>query len=298
MNDFRRITVCAVDGLNPHLAARALERSMDQCDFADAILLTDTPVPTRARVISCRPLRSRQDYSEFVIRQMAEHIQTPYVLIVQWDGYVLDASQWDPAFLSWDYIGAPWPTPEGQAVGNGGFCLRSRRLLDAMADPVFHQGQIEFEDRVICETYRPLLEKRYGVRFSPVAVAHRFSHEHYLPDSKTFGFHGLFNLWRHSSPAQVLALVQEFSAPTFSSKTFLHFLIDYIERGQFHFAQRLLRLVQDRLGEQEALECLRRAFADPVAAATFVATCRQLLAVRVPAATRRQDAPTPGQRCG
>ena len=137
MNDFSRITVCAVDCVSPKLAARALERSMKQCDFADALLLTDQAIDTRARAEKIGPIGSQTEYSRFMLRELGPYIRTDYVLVVQWDGFVLDASQWRSGFLDYDYIGAPWPVHDRFEVGNGGFSLRSRRLLDALADPAF-----------------------------------------------------------------------------------------------------------------------------------------------------------------
>ena len=56
------------------------------------------------------------------------------MLLIQWDGYVVNPEAWDPAFLGCDYLGAKWYWhDDGMRVGNGGFSLRSRRLLDALA---------------------------------------------------------------------------------------------------------------------------------------------------------------------
>ncbi len=286
MNDFRQITAIAVDCLNPTLAAQALERSMAQCDFAEAILLTDTPVPTQAKVKTIPPIRSRTEYSRFCLRGMAEHVSTPYLLIVQWDGFVLDAGQWDSEFLKWDYIGAPWPTRAGPRVGNGGFCLRSRRLLDALADPVFDEPEVELEDQFICRDHGAMLEQRYGVRFAPVPLAMRFSYEGYLPTSPTFGVHGLHALWRHFSEAEVRTLVETLHPRSLTGVSFINLIVNLIDNARYGMAQRLLRLALDRLAGADleaGLDMFRQTFTKPAGGDTFVETCRQLLALRVPA---------------
>lgn len=286
MNDFRQITAIAVDCLNPGPAAQALEHSMAQCDFADALLLTDTPVPTQARVQTIPPIRSRRDYSRFALQQMAAYVTTPYLLIVQWDGFVLDARQWNSEFLQWDYIGAPWPGPNGPRVGNGGFCLRSRRLLDALADPVFQAADVELEDHFICQVQRAMLERRYGLRFAPAPLAHRFAYESYAPTAPTFGFHGLQNLARHCSQTHLLALAQALHADTFKGNQFIGLLTRLMGTHQFSLAQHLLRLALERMAgpdPERGLETFRQVFKQPVDGNAFVRTCQQLLAMRLPA---------------
>lgn len=298
MNDFRQITAIAVDCLNPVLAARALERSMAQCDFAEAILLTDTPVPTKAKVKTIAPIRSWGQYSNYALRELGQHVNTPYLLIVQWDGFVLDARQWSSEFLKWDYIGAPWPGPDGPQVGNGGFCLRSRRLLDALEDPVFQTPGKEAEDRRICQVARPMLEQRYGVRFAPVPLAMRFSYEWYPSNEPTFGVHGLFNLWRHLSDTELLEFVDLLHRRTITHHPFLNLLVDQIHRGRYGIAQRMVKRALQRLAGADVetgLEIFRQAFKNEIDGEAFVATCRQLLALHVPVPDpiRRHASPGP-----
>jgi hypothetical protein len=112
---------------------------------------------------------------------------------VQWDGFVLDATQWAPQFLEYDYVGAPWPQfSDGRDVGNGGFSLRSRRLLEACRDPRFRAAHPE--DVAICRLNRDLLEREHGIRFADRSTAERFAFERTEPDGPTFGFHGVFNM--------------------------------------------------------------------------------------------------------
>jgi hypothetical protein len=189
------VTLCAVTSVNVRATVAALRACLDQVDFADCLLLTDAVAGTTGagiRTIPIAPLRSARAYSEFMLRDLADHIATPHCLVVQWDGFVLDAARWSADFLSWDYIGAPWPQfADGNLVGNGGFSLRSRKLLEACRDPQFvicHP-----EDISICRVNRPLLE-RHGIRFADPATAARFAFERSSPERPTFGFHGVYNL--------------------------------------------------------------------------------------------------------
>ena len=178
--------------------------------FADALLFTDpSRLPKSPDGIRVLPLKidSVAAYSAFMLRGLLPHIDTSHLLVVQWDGYVLDATQWDPAYLQHDYIGAPLRgEPPERAVGNGGFSLRSRRLLQALQDPSLVMRHPD--DICICHDHRAWLEREHGIRFAPLALARHFAYERVLPEGPTFGFHGLFNLHRVMAPEALHALVK------------------------------------------------------------------------------------------
>jgi len=145
-------------------------------------------------VIAQDGLDSIGGYNEFMMKRLDPHIKTDFALIIQWDGFVLNPANWQAVFFEYDYIGAVWPwMPTGYQVGNGGFSLRSKRLLQALQDPrvVSHHP----EDLATCQTYRHLLERDFGIRFAPPEVADQFSFERH-PHSGSFGFHGFYNFHR------------------------------------------------------------------------------------------------------
>ena len=115
------------------------------------------------------PLQSRDAYSEFVLRSLLAHVDTAHVLLVQWDGYVVNPAAWRAEFLDYDYIGATWFWhDDSMRVGNGGFSLRSRKLLSALQDPRI--VLTEAEDVTICRAFRPLLERDHDIRFASEAL--------------------------------------------------------------------------------------------------------------------------------
>ena len=200
----RDVTLCAADSTRVALTARALERSAEQCELGSVLLFSDRVTGTSVPRRTIAPLSSMDDYSTFVLRHLLEHLSTTYALVVQWDGFVVAPEMWDPAFLDYDYVGARWAgRPEGQNVGNGGFSLRSRRLLEALQLPKFNPVPGVPEDELIGSRWRRELECMHGIRFAPAALADRFAYERILPRSATFGFHGLFNLWRHLDDAEI-----------------------------------------------------------------------------------------------
>jgi hypothetical protein len=188
------VTLCAASSVNVQATADALHACSNQIDFAECLLFTDShpPVPDPIRVIPIARLATSRAYSHFLLNDLVRHIRTAHCLIVQWDGFVLDPRQWDHAFLDFDYIGAPWPQFQDRfQVGNGGFSLRSRRLLEACSDSEFRPEHPE--DVAICRTNRALLEKKHHIRFADLATARRFAFER-TATAPTFGFHGAFNL--------------------------------------------------------------------------------------------------------
>lgn len=193
-------TLCVVDCSSHALAERALRLCMAGCNFAQVKFVSDRPC-TLPGVTSepIAPLRSARDYSRFVVKELLHYIETEYVLLVQWDGYVVNPAAWSPEFLLYDYIGARWSHAYGRGaphhnVGNGGFSLRSRALLQALQDPAIEITHPE--DQAICRVYRDYLERRHGMAFAPDAVADRFAFEHIEPATLPFGFHGAINMAR------------------------------------------------------------------------------------------------------
>ena len=193
----QQVTLCAVSSVNVAATVNALETCLHHVDFADCLLFTDVPVAAiddRITLIPIHRLTSAEAYSSYVLRHIADHIATSHALIVQWDGHVLDPKRWQPQFLDYDYIGAAWPQfTDGHDVGNGGFSLRSRRLLAACQAPdfcAFHP-----EDVAIGRHNRAWLE-RQGIRFAPQALANQFSTERAGNLATSFGYHGVWHMPR------------------------------------------------------------------------------------------------------
>lgn len=194
--DLPTVTLCAATSVNVEATLEALRLSELQANFARCLLFTDAQLrdtPAAIEVVPIAPLGSAQGYSNFILDGLVAHVTTDHCLLIQWDGFVIDGGRWTEEWLDFDYIGAPWPQfPAGGDVGNGGFSLRSRRLLEACRDPDFVRAHPE--DVAICRTNRALLEQRHGIRFADRESAALFSFERTIPPEPTFGFHGIFNM--------------------------------------------------------------------------------------------------------
>lgn len=200
---------------------QSLQRSMAQVEFGRVVLFTHAWQPPRpapgVEIVDIGPIRSGAEYSHFVLRGLPQHIATSHVLVTQWDGFVLDARAWRDEFLAFDYIGAPWPDQAAdRAVGNGGFSLRSRKLLLAGLDA--HITQEHPEDLMLCREYRAWLEQQHGVRFASLELARVFAFENAAAPGPVFGFHGPHNLPQALDASTLSAWLRELPDDFFRSR--------------------------------------------------------------------------------
>lgn len=174
------VTLFGIDAHDPVGIKRAAEISQRHIEFGDVKIITE------------RLFRGREGYSEFCIKEMWKYVKTSHVLIIHADGYVQNPWAWNDDWLQWDIIGACWDWYNEHQNGNGGFTLRSKKLLNSIKDWKVTKELIE--DDYLCRTMRPTLE-RQGIKFAPVEVCKRFSIEGYgiKPQyniyNGEFGFH-------------------------------------------------------------------------------------------------------------
>ncbi|MBI5919125.1 MAG: hypothetical protein HY849_07120 [Nitrosomonadales bacterium] len=194
------ITIVAID-TDPDsqpLTRFAVKQTLRGLDVQDVVYFGAAPLGLGERFIETQRFDSIDTYSEFVLKCIWPFIATEYILIVHWDGFIANPANWRDEFLDYDYIGAPWAwANDDHKVGNGGFCIRSRKLLLACRDPKLQRrpdipyGGIE--DIVICRLYREALEN-IGIRFAPIELAQAFSYETGEVTCQPFGFHGPANM--------------------------------------------------------------------------------------------------------
>jgi Flp pilus assembly protein TadD len=267
MLELPSVTLCCIDTVNPVLALRALRLSAAGIRFARTLLLTDRPLDApgvEVRVIE--PFASRAEYSAFVLKSLVRYIDTSFVLLIQWDGYVINPAAWREEFLACDYIGAKWFWhQDAHRVGNGGFSLRSRKLLVALQDPrIAPDGN---EDETIGRRYRPLLEREHGIVFASEALADEFAFEAAYPIGKPFGFHGLYNFCRVVPPAELAELARAFTPAIARSPQLLQLGRNSLALGQWQTAAAIFKRILDEVPDQaEARAALAKASTGAAAA--------------------------------
>lgn len=246
---FPNITLVCVDGRSLSLGLGAIHDSTVRvnCEFARNLVVTSpnamitdssNPVSDQTQVIPVNGLDSIEGYNEFLLKGLNGFVETDFALIVQWDGFVLNGSNWRAEFLEYDYVGALWPwQPPGYRVGNGGFSLRSKRLLRALQDfrVVVHHP----EDLAICQTYRDFLEKEFLIRFASADIANAFSFER-CPHGNSFGFHGFYNLHRVFSEDELNTRLAELPTSVFGSNDAVELAHNLISTGNARSARTVL----------------------------------------------------------
>lgn len=193
--DLPQVTLISATSINIEATLQAIEECQRHVRFAACKLLThEQPARTvqGVEVIFTQRLVTAELYSRLVLNDLADHVDTSHCLVMQWDGYVVNPDRWSAQFLDYDYIGASWPQfTDGRDVGNGGFSLRSRRLLEACRSAGFTPSHPE--DLAIARHNRGWLEAQ-GLRFAPRALVDDFAAERRGSPQDTFGFHGVWHM--------------------------------------------------------------------------------------------------------
>ena len=220
MLNLSNITLLAVSSVDIEATDLALRISSHDIIFGAVKFLTSEEWISTDPKIEVVPIPriNFEGYSKFILEELVHYVETDFCLVIQADGFVLNASRWNPRFLDYDYIGAPWPSNlilqvpeqlrmvmsdidltldlERNLVGNGGFSLRSKKLLQETSNIAFDELSFlsKSEDLIIGHyLYDQMLDA--GIKFPPPELAAQFSIESataaYGQNPKTsFGFHG------------------------------------------------------------------------------------------------------------
>jgi hypothetical protein len=196
MLNLNNVTLLCVETREPELAHWAIDKCLSGTQFAKVVLITNLDRVSNKRAdieyVQAPPIKTTKDYSELLLTGLDQYVEGTHVLVIQWDSFVTNPELWTNSFLTYDYIGAVWPHHPKTAVGNGGFSLRSVKLLQAMKKPGFVKRHPE--DYCICADNKEYLE-RHGIKIAPVNIAEQFAVERNAWHP-AFGFHGFFNFGR------------------------------------------------------------------------------------------------------
>jgi hypothetical protein len=192
------VTLVTAYNIAHELSAMAIEECLKKIEPADVIVFSDKP--PKIPGVSYRPVQGPEElnwWENIVWYEIPEAVKTSHFLLVQYDSWVLEQTCWSNEWLEHDYIGAPWwRFDERYNMGNGGFSLRSTKLMRHLARNRDTYPLSTPEDNAICLFYRPSLELEF--KYAPVEDALTFSRERVeVNDSNgkrlpTFGYHGVF----------------------------------------------------------------------------------------------------------
>lgn len=186
------VTLIAFGSTNVGGMRKALDASIRGVDFWDVKLVDE----------ECNGI---DEWNRKIIFDLTDFIETPFAILIHPDGYVVNPESWDEDWLSFDYMGAPWPlptddysyrTPKGEIVRVGNsVSLRSKKILDLPRQLGLewksYFGNTNEDGFLTCHN-RDVL-KEHGVNFAPIEVAKWFSKELDMPENadvdKPFAFH-------------------------------------------------------------------------------------------------------------
>ena len=158
------------------------------------------------KIIWDENITSIDDWNYKIIYELHNYVQTDYAFLFHADGYVIRPNCWNWDWLTYDFIGAPWPlpqdnfsyrTPKGEVirVGNS-VSLRSKRILKLPSElgllwKIYYDNTNE-DGFLTCHNRDRLIQE--GIKFAGLDVAKYFSKEHSIPENEgieTFAFHSL-----------------------------------------------------------------------------------------------------------
>ena len=206
------VTLLAATSIEIDMTQLALRISFRNIKFG-AVKLLSSSLPSKKysdiEYISIPTINNIADYNRIIIEDLHKYFNTSHCLIVQSDSFVVNYKRWTDEFLKFDYIGAPWTNKvqvnpklilnmEKNLVGNGGFSLRSRKLVEATKKINYNtlNFPLNNEDVIICHyLYNEMIDN--DICFAPPSLAAQFSMElesvnnYYGQDvNSVFGFHG------------------------------------------------------------------------------------------------------------
>jgi hypothetical protein len=146
---------------------QALSVCMRQIAFAAVRLLTpERPavVPRGIEHVAIAPM-DFSGYRRFILNELHKHFETSHCLVVQADGFVVNPGAW-------------WLPLDRNRVCNGGFSVRSHRLMRLAGKIDFERLDypLRSEDLVLCHYLYDHMRAQ-GVSYAPEELAARFSME-------------------------------------------------------------------------------------------------------------------------
>jgi len=199
MLELENVTLYQINCVDSIAAVNTIKYSIDEVQFKEVLLFSDIKPDNLIDDITFHKILklTHDTYNKFTFKHLSDYITTDFCLCIGFDGFIINPHLWEDTFFDYDYIGAPWPVRPWNVknrVGNGGFCLKSKKLIE-LSSKLDLSNREEHDDVLITNTYMEYFINN-GCRFAPIDVAARFSLEMPIPEVEydlrnCFGFHGM-----------------------------------------------------------------------------------------------------------
>lgn len=187
-----QVTLICLTSLDFEGHKAAIDRSCEEIEFGAVKLIWDEKI------------KNIDDWNKAITYDLYKYVDTEFCMLIHSDGHIINPQLWDPEWLSYDYLGAPWPLPSDDfsyrdelgtlvRVGNS-VSLRSKRLMERVARFPWkpYYGNTNEDGFIAVHHHAELTDE--GYKFAPLEVAVHFSKEHAIPENEglsTFAFHSL-----------------------------------------------------------------------------------------------------------
>ena len=218
MVNLENVTLVAMTSVKISETIKALEFSCRGVKFGKVKLVSDIKpdnLPDYIQHEYTERMNNIDEWNYSSIYKLGKHIDTEFVMLIHDDGFVINPDSWRDDFLDYDYIGAPWPksnlerssarwklvemsytnSNKTYCIGNGGFALRTKKLMEMVSKLYLDEYYGIPEDLVISVILRKQLEE-LGFKFpTSIELAGKFSCEsqfvdgYILSSNNSFGFH-------------------------------------------------------------------------------------------------------------
>lgn len=206
------VTLFAVSSIMIPETIQSLLYSSRDIDFGSIKILTHTKpqdLPEQIEYVEIPEIKDIMDYNQFCFSELGQYIQTSHGLLTQYHAFIIEPKMWNNDWLECDYLGAIWPLRQGSFKanngeivrnGNGGFSLRSKRLMEIPKEKGWElrqdQGYWNEDGNLTVYWRREMLE--LGINYGTTMEAAAFAYENPTSENfgkQTFGFHRNLNPW-------------------------------------------------------------------------------------------------------
>lgn len=216
-------------------------------------------------------------YTIFCLKELHKFIETDHVMTIQYDGFPTKGKYWNDDYLKYDCIGPlvatmnpavsnwfsqiddPRAKTDGVInrwlVGGGGFCIKSKKFLNAFANKEFLEyvplkdgGCWYCEDLSYAWYYKEKLENDYDIKFAPIDLAMNFAMEIATGYGYSMGFHGWTNAPYFLNENEMIFFIQNLNRKDFNkeSPAVNTLLGNLIINHQFRAVEALNKILQSK----------------------------------------------------
>jgi hypothetical protein len=209
------VTLFALSSIYINETISSLLKSSEQIEFGSIKILTHekpSNLPEKIEYAQIPKINDIMDYNKFCFYELGQYIDTSHGLLTQYHAWIINPDSFDNSWLQSDYIGGLWPLKEGSYKantgeiirnGNGGFSLRSKRIMSIpkkLKWPMREdQGFYNEDGALVCYFRKEMLE--LGIQYASAEISAIFSYETPMIENwgkKVFGFHRNYPPWEHA----------------------------------------------------------------------------------------------------